>query len=194
MMKKGTLSVLGIILVLTLALLSLTPGISSSQSARKPVVIANLACFTGIGAEVNPWMLRAAELACDEFGWKVGGREVKLISEDSASDPTIAADKTKKLLEVDKADAFIGPLPASAAFPVAAVLKPLGIPHMGILDLMPALLRTGDHVFSHHGTHRGTPRSWLMGAYAARQIRLRRWTGARRRLRFSAAESSIAAA
>jgi branched-chain amino acid transport system substrate-binding protein len=104
------------------------------------------------------------ELACDEFGWKVGGREIKLVSEDSASDPTIAADKAKKLLEVDKADAFIGPLPASAAFPVAALLKPYGIPHMGILDLMPALLRIGDHVFSHHGTHRGT--GYFVGAYA----------------------------
>jgi branched-chain amino acid transport system substrate-binding protein len=65
---------------------------------------------------------------------------------------------------VDKADAFIGPLPASAAFPVAAVLKASGIPHMGILDLMPALLKTGDHVFSHHGTHRGT--GYFVGAYA----------------------------
>ncbi len=164
MMKKGTLSLLGIVLVLTLALLTLTPGVSSPQSPRKPVIIANLACFTGIGAEVNPWMLRAAELACDEFGWKVSGREIKLVSEDSASDPTVAADKAKKLLEVDKADAFIGPLPASAAFPVAALLKPYGIPHMGILDLMPALLRTGDHVFSHHGTHRGT--GYFVGAYA----------------------------
>ena len=164
MVKKGAFSVLGIVLVMTLALLTLTPRVSSQQSTRKPVIIANLACFTGIGAEVNPWMLRAAELACDEFGWKVDGRDIKLVSEDSASDPTIAADKAKKLLEVDKADAFIGPLPASAAFPVAALLKPSGIPHIGILDLMPALLRTGDHVFSHHGTHRGT--GYFVGAYA----------------------------
>ena len=164
MMKKGALSLVGTILLLTFVLLALTPGVSSPQSTLKPVIIANLACFTGIGAEVNPWMLRAAELACDEFGWKVGGREIKLVSEDSASDPTIAADKAKKLLEVDKADAFIGPLPASAAFPVAAVLKGPGIPHMGILDLMPALLRTGDHVFSHHGTHRGT--GYFVGAFA----------------------------
>jgi ABC-type branched-subunit amino acid transport system substrate-binding protein len=164
MVKKGAFSVLGIVLVMTLALLTLTPRVFSQQSTRKPVIIANLACFTGIGAEVNPWMLRAAELACDEFGWKVDGRDIKLVSEDSASDPTIAADKAKKLLEVDKADAFIGPLPASAAFPVAALLKPSGIPHMGILDLMPALLRTGDHVFSHHGTHRGT--GYFVGAYA----------------------------
>jgi branched-chain amino acid transport system substrate-binding protein len=164
MMKKGAFTVAGMILVLTLALLALSPGVSSPQSTLKPVIIANLACFTGIGAEVNPWMLMGAELACDEFGWKVGGREIKLVSEDSASDPTIAADKAKKLLEVDKADAFIGPLPASAAFPVAALLKPYGIPHMGILDLMPALLRIGDHVFSHHGTHRGT--GYFVGAYA----------------------------
>ncbi len=164
MTKRAAFSVLGIVLLMTLALLTLTPRVSSPQSTPKPVIIANLACFIGIGAEVNPWMLRAAEVACDEFGWKVGGREIKLVNEDSASDPTIAADKTKKLLEVDKADAFIGPLPASAAFPVAAILKASGIPHMGILDLMPALLRTGDHVFSHHGTHRGT--GYFVGAYA----------------------------
>jgi branched-chain amino acid transport system substrate-binding protein len=164
MIKKGAFFSVGLVLVLSLAFLTLTPEISSPQATRKPIIIANLACFTGMGAEVNPWMMRAAELAVDEVGGKIGGREVKLISEDSASDPTVAVDKTKKLLEVDKADAFIGPLPASAAFPVAAILKATGTPHMGILDLMPAVLRTGDHVFSHHGTHRGT--GYFVGLYA----------------------------
>ena len=126
MKKKGAFSVLGIVLVLTLALLALTPGVPSSQTKGKPVVIGNLSVFTGRDADTNPWLLRGAELAISEFGGKVAGREIKLASEDSASDPTVAADKTKKLLEVDKADAVIGPLPAAAAFPVATLLKPHG--------------------------------------------------------------------
>jgi hypothetical protein len=39
MKKKGAFSVLGIVLILTLALLALTPGVPSSQTKGKPVVI-----------------------------------------------------------------------------------------------------------------------------------------------------------
>ena len=164
MKKKRAFSILSIALVLTLALLALGTGVPSSAATLKPVVIGNLGCFTGTSADTNPWMLRGAELACDEFGWKVAGREIKLVSEDSASDPTVAADKAKKLQEVDKADVFIGPLPAAAAVPVAALLKPSGIPHISIMEFMPQILATGDHVFAHTGTHRGT--GFFVGTYA----------------------------
>jgi ABC-type branched-subunit amino acid transport system substrate-binding protein len=164
MKKKGAFSVLGIVIVLTLALLALTPGVPSSQTKGKPVVIGNLGVFTGRDADTNPWLLRGAELAISEFGGKVAGREIKLASEDSASDPTVAADKTKKLLEVDKADAVIGPLPAAAAFPVATLLKPLGIPHMSIMDFPAALTAIGNHVFAHSGNQRGT--GYFVGTYA----------------------------
>jgi len=157
-------SVFGVISLLTLALLVLATGAPSQPAKGKPVVIGNLGCFTGTSATPNPWMLNAAELACNEFGWKVAGREIKLVSEDSASDPTVAADKARKLLEADKADAFIGPLPAAAAVPVAALLKPVGIPHISIMEFMPHLLATGDHVFAHTGTHRGT--GFFVGTYA----------------------------
>jgi len=164
MKKKGTFSALGVILVLTLTLLALTPGVPSSQTTGKPVVIGNLGVFTGRDADTNPWLLRGAELAIYEFGGKVAGREIKLASEDSASDPTVAADKTKKLLEVDKADAVIGPLPAAAAFPVATLLKPTGTPHMSIMDFPAALTAMGDHVFAHSGNQRGT--GYFVGTYA----------------------------
>jgi branched-chain amino acid transport system substrate-binding protein len=163
-MKKRAFSLLGIVLVLTLALLAFTPGVPFSQTKPKPVVIGNLGVFTGRDADTNPWMLRGAELAISEFGGKVAGREIKLVSEDCASDPTVAADKTKKLLEVDKADAFIGPLPAAAAFPVATLLKPMGIPLMSIMDFPGALVAIGNHVFAHSGTQRGT--GYFVGTYA----------------------------
>jgi ABC-type branched-subunit amino acid transport system substrate-binding protein len=119
--------------------------------------------FTGSSSDSNPWMLRAAELdiRVRRKGCRKGDQAGH---EDSASDPTVAVDKTKKLLEVDKADAIIGPLPAAAAAPVAALLKPLGIPHIGIMELMPQILATGDHVFAHTGTQRGT--GFFVGTYA----------------------------
>ena len=164
MKRKSVLGGLGIVCALTLALLVMATGAPSAPAPSKPVVIGNLGCFTGTSADTNPWMLRAAELAIHEFGGKVAGREIKLVSEDSASDPTVAADKTKKLMEVDKADFFIGPLPAAAAVPVAALLKPSGIPHISIMEFMPQLMATGDHVFGHTGTHRGS--GFFVGTYA----------------------------
>jgi branched-chain amino acid transport system substrate-binding protein len=162
MKKKRVFSILSIVLVSILSLLALGTGISAAT--LKPVVIGNLGCFTGTSADTNPWMLRGAELACDEFGWKVAGREIKLVSEDSASDPTVAADKAKKLLEVDKADVFIGPLPAVAAFPVAALLKPSGTPLSSIMEFPSELLKIGDHVFAHTGTQRGS--GYFVGIHA----------------------------
>jgi branched-chain amino acid transport system substrate-binding protein len=164
MKKKGLFCVLGVVVALTLALLVLAPIAPSASAPPKPIVIGNLAVFTGPDADTNPWMLRAAELACNEFGWKVAGREIKLVSEDSAGDPTKAADKAKKLLEVDKADVIVGPLPAQCAAPVAALLKPLGIPYMSIMEFMPQILAVGDHVFAHTGTHRGS--GFFVGPYA----------------------------
>lgn len=164
MKKKRVYLILSMALALTLALLTLGTGVPSSAATLKPVVIGNLGCFTGTSADTNPWMLRGAELACDEFGWKVADREIKLVSEDSASDPTVAADKAKKLLEVDKADVFIGPLPAVAAFPVAALLKPSGIPLSSIMEFPSELLKIGDHVFAHTGTQRGS--GYFVGIHA----------------------------
>lgn len=164
MKKKTVFYVLGSVLGLTLTFFALVPGAPSAPAPAKPVVIGNLACFTGTSATPNPWMLNAAALAINEFGGKVAGREIKLVSEDSASDPTVAADKAKKLLEADKADVFIGPLPAGSAFPVAALLKPLGIPHSSIMEFPSQLLATGDHTFAHTGTQRGT--GYFVGLYA----------------------------
>jgi len=164
MKKKSMFSALGITLVLAFALFVMATSAPSQPATRKPVVIGNLGCFTGTSATPNPWMLNAAELAVNEFGGKVAGRELKLVSEDSASNPTVAADKAKKLLEADKADVFIGPLPAAAAFPVAALLKPLGIPHSSIMEFPSQLLATGDHTFAHTGTQRGT--GYFVGIYA----------------------------
>jgi ABC-type branched-subunit amino acid transport system substrate-binding protein len=163
MKMKNAPYLLGIGLSILL-FLTLTGGPAFSAEGSKPVVIGNLACFTGTSATPNPWMLNAAELACNEFGWKVAGREIKLVSEDSASNPSVAADKAKKLLSYDKADVFIGPLPAVAAFPVAALLKPQGIPHSSIMEFPSQLLATGDHVFAHTGTQRGT--GYFVGTYA----------------------------
>lgn len=161
--KRGTIAV-GMILGLTLAVFALGTSGSSPAATSKPVVIGNLGVFTGTSATPNPWMLNGAALAIHEFGGKVAGREIKLVSEDSAGDPTVTVDKAKKLLDVDKADVFIGPLPAVAAFPVATLLKPLGIPHVSIMDFPAALTGIGDHVFAHSGNQRGT--GYFVGTYA----------------------------
>lgn len=164
MKGKGIVFLLGVMVAIVAAAFLVPPGGAYGQGSAKPVVIGNLACFTGSSATPNPWMLNAAQLAVDEFGGKVAGREIKVISEDSAGDPTTAVDKAKKLLTVDKADAFIGPLPAAAAFPVAALLKPSGIPHSSVMEFPSPLLATGDHTFAHTGTQRGT--GYFVGAYA----------------------------
>ena len=45
---------------------------------------------------------QGAIFAMEEIGHKVAGRPVKLIIEDEASDPAIAMDRARKLVESDK--------------------------------------------------------------------------------------------
>ena len=171
-MKKKLITLLGIVcLVLILVACAAPAPAPAPAPAAKPVKIGNLACFTGHSADANPWMLSGAELAIYEFGGEVAGRPIELINEDSASDVTIAVDKARKMLEVDKVDVLIGPLPASAAAAVSAFLVESRTPHLGICENMLESIQLGDHVFAHDGTHRGT--GYVVGLYAYDVLGLR---------------------
>ena len=109
-------------------------------------------------------MLNAAQLAVDEFGGKVAGREIKVVSEDSASDPTTAVRQGQEAPDRRQGGCLHRAAPGSSAFPVAALLKSSGIPHSSVMEFPSQLLATGDHTFAHTGTQRGT--GYFVGAYA----------------------------
>lgn len=84
--------------------------------------------MTGMGASWGAMMKQATEFAFNEAGGQVAGRKIQLIIEDTGTDPTIAVDKARKLLELDKVDVIIGPVWTNETEALYSFIQPYGVP------------------------------------------------------------------
>lgn len=87
--------------------------------AAEPIKIGAILDFTGPVADLGPKFKAGIELALEEAGYKVAGRDIKLIVEDGATDVTTALDKFKKLVDKDGIHICIGPLMGDAHLAIA---------------------------------------------------------------------------
>jgi len=123
-MKKLIFIVLAVLFMTFPAFL----GSVRETSAAEPIKIGAILDFTGPVADLGPKFKAGIELALEEAGYKVAGKEIKLIVEDGATDVTVALDKFKKLAGKDQVHICIGPLMGdahNAIAPVAAESKVL---------------------------------------------------------------------
>ncbi|MBW2609479.1 MAG: ABC transporter substrate-binding protein [Deltaproteobacteria bacterium] len=163
-MKRISTILIGLSLVFFLTVLPVV-SLPSTTAAAEPIKVGFLACYTGMSSLENPWMVNAAKLACEEFGWEIAGRPIKLIIEDSGSAPATAVDKARKMVEADKVHVVIGPITSHAASAVASYLKGIGIPFLFVAEGRIEMLRLGGgNVYLPKGTLRG--RSYPLGYYA----------------------------
>jgi len=84
-----------------------TPGMAAESSG--PIKIGALLPLTGALLHQGPKARDGIQWALDDAKWQVAGRKIELIVEDSATDPTTALSKARKLVERDKVIAIIGP-------------------------------------------------------------------------------------
>ncbi len=82
-------------------------------------------------------MRQSAILAMEEVGYKVAGKPAKLIIEDEASDPAIAMERARKLVEKDKVAAVVGPIHAGCAGATAEYYNRTRTPHIVCSYTMP---------------------------------------------------------
>jgi branched-chain amino acid transport system substrate-binding protein len=94
-------------------------GSTRSAKAAEPIKIGAVLDFTGPVADLGPKFKAGIELALEEAGYKVAGREIKLIVEDGATDVTVALDKFKKMADKDQIHICIGPLMGDAHLAIA---------------------------------------------------------------------------
>jgi len=123
-MKKQRYLLLVIALMTFLSLVVTTGTIRAAE----PIKIGAILDFTGPVADLGPKFRAGIELALEEVGYKVAGRDIKLIVEDGATDVTASLDKFKKLVEKDRIHICVGPLMGdahNAIAPVAAESKVL---------------------------------------------------------------------
>lgn len=106
--------------------LSLTGLLGSTPSwaqARGPIVIGTLTPQTGAGSIYGPGMRDAMAAVAKEVNAAGGvlGRQVQLVSEDDQTNPEATVRAARKLIDVDKAVAVLGPWASSVAAAVAPV-------------------------------------------------------------------------
>ena len=91
--------------------------------ARPPIVIGALTPLTGAGSIYGPGMRDAMTAVVKEVNAAGGviGRQITLVSEDDQTNPEATVRAARKLIDVDKAVAILGPWASSVAAAVAPV-------------------------------------------------------------------------
>ena len=88
------------------------------QTNQDPVKIGLLVPYTGVFTSIGVNITRGAELYLDEIGWKAGGREIKLIKEDSEMNGQVSLQKTRRLVESEKIDILTGVVSSTVAYAI----------------------------------------------------------------------------
>lgn len=109
-MKRIGIGLVLVILLSSLGLAACQPAASPSESIK----IGALLPLTGALLQEGPNIRKGAELALEHYGGQVAGKKIELVIEDDATDPTIALDKARKLVERDKVDIMMVSLHAGA--------------------------------------------------------------------------------
>jgi branched-chain amino acid transport system substrate-binding protein len=130
MLKKG--STIQVIRILFLIILLSLTGIGCStqtgqsgnnqagtdKASQDPVKIGLLVPYTGVFTSNGVDITRGVELYLDEVGWKAGGREIKLIKEDSEMNGQVSLQKTRRLVESEKIDILTGVVSSTVAYAI----------------------------------------------------------------------------
>jgi branched-chain amino acid transport system substrate-binding protein len=115
---------LSIALVLIAALSA--PAVSWAQ--KGPIKIGFLVPQTGPLAANGKDMINGMQLYLEEQGYKLAGREVKLIVEDDAGVPATGLTKARSLVESQGVHVLIGPLSAAVGYAIAPYVDSKKVP------------------------------------------------------------------
>ncbi len=106
--------------ILLFGLISLSPLPPCALAApSEPITVGVLVPQTGPFTELGNQIKRGLTIAFDEAGWKIAGRDVKMITEDSEGKPPVALQKARKLVESDRVTLLAGVVQS----PVAIALR-----------------------------------------------------------------------
>ncbi|HUJ89563.1 MAG TPA: ABC transporter substrate-binding protein [Syntrophorhabdales bacterium] len=103
------------LLCVVLAVTLLCVFSAGARAAEKEIRIGFMTDLTSMLSINGIPMRQAAIMAMEEVGYKVAGINAKLIVEDEASDPAVAMDRARKLVETDKVALVVGTIHAGCA-------------------------------------------------------------------------------
>jgi branched-chain amino acid transport system substrate-binding protein len=115
------------------ALGALTPSIVRAQAAK--LRVGMMLPYTGTFAALGTAITQGFQLALDENGGRLGGREVEFFTVDDESEPSKATDNANKLVQRDKVDVLVGTVHSGVVMAMVKVARDTGtllvIPNAG---------------------------------------------------------------
>jgi branched-chain amino acid transport system substrate-binding protein len=99
-----------------------------SQEKKGPILIGINTELTGVMSETSQNAKMGHELALQEVGYKVAGRELKIIEYDNKTDPKISVEVAQKLVEKDKVHILCFGTNSAAAIAVRGYADKMKVP------------------------------------------------------------------
>jgi branched-chain amino acid transport system substrate-binding protein len=93
-------------------------GIPLAEAQKAPIKVGFMSSLTGPLSPNGKDMLNSFELFLEEQGGKLGGREVKLITEDDAGNPATGLTKLRGMVEGQEIQLLVGPLSAAVGYAI----------------------------------------------------------------------------
>jgi branched-chain amino acid transport system substrate-binding protein len=117
--KKSLILFTGFCLILMLLVWASKPALTLA----KPIRIGCLFPMTASGAMWGKAFKESFELGLKQVDYKVAGSPIEIFIEDDKSDPAVALDKVRKLVEGNKVQIVFGPLLGSSRLSVLPYLR-----------------------------------------------------------------------
>lgn len=129
------------------AVLLLTTG---AVRAQEPIVVGQFASLTGSEATFGKNSDNGVQLAVDEInagGGLLGGRKIKVVTEDDQSKAGQPSAAVRKLISSDKAVAIVGEIASSRSLEAAPICQESKIPMISPGSTNPTVTEKGDYIF-----------------------------------------------
>jgi branched-chain amino acid transport system substrate-binding protein len=135
-------------LFLVIAFLTLASRCGNQPNTNQ-VRVGAILSLTGSAAQYGQWSKNGIELAVSEVNSAGGidGKQLAIIYEDDASQPSSAVAAVRKLLDADHVNAIVGPLTSSNVLAVAPVVESSRIVLLSPSGSSPKITNAGDFIF-----------------------------------------------
>jgi branched-chain amino acid transport system substrate-binding protein len=107
----------GFVIAIALALIALA-STPPAEAQKGPIKVGFMSSLTGPLSPNGKDMLNSFELFLEEQGGKLGGREIKLITEDDAGNPATGLTKLRGMVEGQGIQILVGPLSAAVGYAI----------------------------------------------------------------------------
>jgi len=169
-MKKTWIAI-GIIIIAALVVMLV---VTQTEQRHEEIKIGVILTLSGDAAPYGRSAKDAIELGIGEIndGNLLGGKNIYLIYEDDQLDPKTGVSAFKKLVEVNKVSAVIGPLTSSVALAIAPVANERKIVLLSPSASSPSITEAGDYIFRNVASDEFESR--VMAQYAYDSLKLRK--------------------